>query len=157
MVNLFSPLKPVDLSLWTLIGFGQAMAFLLPLLLAPSLVDSNPLASILPLLRHIDSMNPQGPHFTIEAIQQYGGLYNSASYQPWPQDSPSSSSSSPSSAFLPSSFSSFPSSPSAESSSFPSPFSASPTFPSFSSYFASSPQTTFDSTPTSPTGAVVNF
>merc|ERR1719234_1783354 len=117
MVNLFSPLKPVDLSLWTLIGFGQAMAFLLPFLLAPSLVDSKPLASILPLLRHIDSMNPQGPHFTIEAIKQYGGLYNSASYQPWPQDSASPSSSSPP-AFLPSSFSPFPPSPSA--SSFPS-------------------------------------
>merc|ERR1719234_1822799 len=156
MVNLFSPLKPVDLSLWTLIGFGQAMAFLLPFLLATSLVDSKPLASILPLLRHIDSMNPQGPHFTIEAIQKYGGLYNSASYQLWPQDSLSSSSSPP--AFLPSSFSSFPPSLSAQSSSFPSPFSASPTFQSFSSYLASSaPQTTFDSTTTSPTGAVDNF
>merc|ERR1719234_1514715 len=146
MVNLFSPLKPVDLSLWTLIGFGQAMAFLLPFLLATSLVDSKPLASILPLLRHIDSMNPQGPHFTIEAIQKYGGLYNSAGYQPWPQDSASSSSSSPP-AFLPSSFSSFSSSPSApssfppspstQSSSFPSPFSASPPFQSSPSSFPS--------------------
>merc|ERR1719397_1566306 len=87
-------------------------------------------------------MNPQGPHFTIEAIKKYGGLYNSASYQLWPQDSSSSSSSSP--AFLPSSFSSFPPSLSAQSS-----FSS-------SSYLASSPQTTFDST-TSSTGAVVNF
>jgi len=132
------------------------MAFLLPFLLAASLVDSKPLASILPLLRHIDSMNPQGPHFTIEAIKKYGGLYNSASYQLWPQDSSSSSSSSP--AFLPSSFSSFPPSPSAQSS-FPSPFNASPSFPSSSSpssYLASSPQTSFDST-TSSTGAVVNF
>merc|ERR1719234_191851 len=97
----------------------MALAFLLPLLLATSLVDSKPLASILPLLRHIDKMNPQGPHFMIEAIQQYGGLYNSASYQPWPQDSASSSS-----AFLPSSFSPFPSSPSAQSSSFPPSLSA---------------------------------
>jgi len=132
------------------------MAFLLPFLLAASLVDSKPLASILPLLRHIDSMNPQGPHFTIEAIKKYGGLYNSASYQLWPQDSSSFSSSSP--AFLPSSFSSFPPSPSVQSS-FPSPFNASPSFPSSSSpssYLASSPQTSFDST-TSPTGAVVNF
>ena len=90
-------------------------------------------------------------------FQKYGGLYNSASYQLWPQDSPSSSSSPP--AFLPSSFSSFPPSPSAQSS-FPSPFNASPSSPSSSSssssYLASSPQTTFDST-TSSTGAVVNF
>merc|ERR1719391_1728963 len=85
----------------------MVMVFLLPILLAAtSLVDSIPLASILPLLRHIDSMNPQGPHFTIEAIKQHGGLLNSASYQLWPQDSPSSPSSPP--AFLPSSFSSFP-------------------------------------------------
>merc|ERR1719391_22734 len=72
----------------------MVMVFLLPILLAAtSLVDSKPLASILPLLRHIDSMNPQGPHFTIEAIKQHGGLLNSVSYQLWPQDSPSSPSS----------------------------------------------------------------
>merc|ERR1719275_360519 len=124
----------------------MAMVFLLPFLLATSLVDSQPLASILPLLRHIDRMNPQGPHFTIEAIKQYGGLFNSASYQLWPQDS--SSSFSP----LPSPFSSFPPSPSAPS--FPSPFIGSPSFLS-SSYLSSSQTTSFDSG-ASPTAAI-NF
>jgi len=134
---------------------AMAMAFLLPFLIAISLVDSKPLASILPLLRHIDSINPQGPHFTIEAIKQYGGLFNSASYQLWPQDSPSSFSPSPSSfSPTPSSFSSFPpSSPSAPS--FPSPFNASPSFFSSSPSYLASPQTTFESAASENAG--INF
>ena len=106
-------------------------------------------------------MNPQGPHFTIEAIkvitkhtvlkicqhsvdfQQYGGLFNSASYQLWPQDS--SSSFSP----LPSPFSSFPPSPSAPS--FPSPSSS-----FLSSSYLTSPQTTSFDSGASPTAAI-NF
>ena len=109
-------------------------------------------------------MNPQGPHFTIEAIkvitkhtvlkicqhsadfQQYGGLFNSPNYQLWPQDS--SSSFSP----LPSPFSSFPPSPSAPS--FPSPFNASPSF--LSSSYLTSPQTTSFDSGASPTAAI-NF
>merc|ERR1719350_399147 len=125
------------------------MVFLLPLLLATPLVDSKPLPSVLPLLRHIDSMNPQGPHFTIESIKQYEGLINSASYQIWPQDSSSSFSPSPSP------FSSFPLSPSAPS--FLSPFNASPSFlpSSSSSSYLTSAQTTFDSTASQT--AAINF
>merc|ERR1712190_482317 len=88
---------------------SMVMVSLLPLLFLASLVDSRPFASILPLLRHIDSMNPEGPHFTIEAIKEHGGILNTASYQLWPQDSGSSfsslaSSSYPSPSSSPSSF-----------------------------------------------------
>ena len=77
-------------------------------------------------------------------FQQYGGLYNPASYQPWAQNSGSPS-------FLPSSFSSFPSSPPTSSSahSFSSPFTTSQSFLSSSPYLTSAKGTSgaFDFAP----------
>merc|ERR1712107_577051 len=96
---------------------AMEVVLLLPLLLAP-LVDSNSDASTFPILSQINRLNPEGPHFTLPAIRPFvdfgnsaAGYYSQGSLAStsslYPPSSPSSTSFSPPSLFLPSS-SSFP-------------------------------------------------